>query len=78
MEWRKWKRGGTRRKRLIVLGLDGNLAQASTFNGRGPWWNAGASHMNAALPIACFRRSGLILLSEEVARQTALRAAKSL
>ena len=78
LEWRKWKRGRTRRKRLIALGLEGSVAQASAFNGRGPWWNAGASHMNAALPTACFRRLGLILLLEEVARQTALRAAKSL
>jgi len=78
MEWRKWKRGRTRRKRLLALGLDGNVAQASAFNGRGPWWNAGASHLNAALPTAYFRRLGLLLLVEEVARQTALRAAKSL
>lgn len=78
MEWRKWKRGRTRRKRLIALGLDGNVARASAFNGRGPWWNAGAPHLNAALPAACFRRLGLLLLNEEVVRQTALKAAKSL
>ena len=77
-EWRKWRRGRTRRKRLIALGLDGNVARVSAFNGRGPWWNAGASHMNAALPTSFFRRLGLILLSEEVIRQTALRTAKSL
>jgi len=34
--------------------------------------------MNAALPTAYFRRLGLLLLTEEMARQTALRAAKSL
>jgi RNA-directed DNA polymerase len=78
MEWRKWKRGRTRRKRLIALGLDGNVARASAFNGHGPWWNAGASHMHAVLPTSFFRRRGLVLLSEEVIRQTALRAAKSL
>jgi len=78
MEWRKWKRGKTRRKRLIALGLDGTVAQASAFNGRGPWWNAGASHLNLALPTAYFRRMGLVLLNEEVAWQTALRAARSL
>lgn len=78
IEWRKWKRGRTRRQRLIALGLDGNVARASAFNGHGPWWNAGASHMNTALPTAYFRRLGLILLTEEVVRQTALRAAKSL
>lgn len=78
LEWRKWKRGKTRRKRLIALGLAGNVAQASAFNGHGPWWNAGASHLNLALPTAYFRRLGLLLLNEEVIRQTALRAAKSL
>lgn len=78
MEWRKWKRGRTRRKRLIALGLDENVARTSAFNGHGPWWNAGASHMNLALPTAYFRRMGLLLLIEEVVRQTALRAAKSL
>jgi hypothetical protein len=54
------------------------VAQASAFNGHGPWWNAGASHLNLALPTAYFRRLGLLLLNEEVIRQTALRAAKSL
>ncbi len=78
MEWRKWKRGRTRRKRLIALGLAGNVARASAFNGRGPWWNAGASHLNAALPTAYFRKLGLLLLGEEVARQTALKTARSL
>jgi RNA-directed DNA polymerase len=77
LEWRKWKRGKTRCKRLIALGLDGNVARASAFNGHGPWWNAGASHLNAALPTAYFRRMGLLLLAEVVVWQTALRAAQS-
>lgn len=78
MEWRKWKRGRTRCKRLLALGLDGTVARASAFNGHGPWWNSDASHMNAALPTSYFRRLGLILLLEEVAWQTALRTARSL
>jgi RNA-directed DNA polymerase len=78
MEWRKWKRGRTRRKRLIALGLDGNVARASAFNGHGPWWNSAAPHLNATLPTSWFRRMGLILLKEEVDWQTALRAARSL
>lgn len=77
LEWRKWKRPRTRYKRLITLGLDRGRARDSAFNGRGPWWNAGASHMNAALPTAYFRKLGLILLVEEVNWQTALRAARS-
>ena len=78
MEWRKWKRPWTRMKRLIALGLDRERARASAFNGRGPWWNAGASHMNAALPTAYFRRMGLISLLEEVNWFTTLREQRSL
>ncbi|HEX5219466.1 MAG TPA: group II intron reverse transcriptase/maturase [Verrucomicrobiae bacterium] len=77
MEWRKWKRGRTRCKRLTTLGLDGKVARASAFNGHGPWWNSDASHLNAALPTAYFRRMGLLLLIEEVDWQTALKAARS-
>ncbi len=78
MEWRKWKRRRTRQRRLIALGLDRETARASAFNGHGPWWNAGASHLNAALPTSYFRKLGLILLTEEVNWQTALRTARSL
>jgi len=78
MEWRKWKRRRTRQRRLIALGLDRERARASAFNGRGPWRNSGASHMNAALPTTYFRKLGLILLSEQVDWQTALRTARSL
>jgi len=77
MEWRKWKRPWTRMKRLIALGLDRERARASAFNGRGPWWNAGASHMNAALPTCYFRKLGLISLMEEVNWQTLLRKERS-
>jgi RNA-directed DNA polymerase len=64
--WRKWKRPGTRMRRLIALGLDRESARASAFNGRGPWWNVGASHLNAALPTSYFRKLGLISLMDEV------------
>jgi RNA-directed DNA polymerase len=74
MEWRKWKRKRTRWKRLIALGLEREKARASAFNGRGPWWNSGAQHLNAALPTSYFRKRGLISLIEEVNWRTALRA----
>lgn len=77
MEWKKWKRPRTRQQRLLALGLDRERARASAFNGRGPWWNAGASHLNAALPTAYFRRLGLISLMDEVQWCTALRKARS-
>lgn len=77
LEWRKWKRPGTRMKRLIALGLERGRARASAFNGRGPWWNAGASHLNAALPTSYFRKLGLISLMEEVNWQALLRKERS-
>jgi RNA-directed DNA polymerase len=60
--WRQWKRPGTRQWKLRGLGLDAERAWRSAVNGRGPWWNAGASHMYLALPVAYFTRMGLISL----------------
>jgi RNA-directed DNA polymerase len=78
MEWRKWKKPRTRMRKLIALGLDRGRARESAFNGRGPWWNAGASHMNTALPTCYFRKMGLISLLEEVQWFTTLREQRSL
>lgn len=58
--WRQWKRPATRNKRLQARGLDGARAWKSASNGRGPWWNAGASHMNAAYPKRVFDQMGLV------------------
>jgi len=77
MEWRKWKKPRTRMRKLIALGLDRGRARESAFNGRGPWWSAGASHMNAVLPTAYFRRKGLISLLDEVLWFTTLREQRS-
>jgi len=60
--WRQWKRPRTRALRLRALGLDAERARLSGGNGRGPWWNAGAAHMNAAVPAAYFTRMGLLRL----------------
>ena len=57
--WRQWKRPRTRRKRLMQRGLDPERAWRSASNGRGPWWNAGASHMNDAYRAAFFAQLGL-------------------
>jgi RNA-directed DNA polymerase len=78
LEWRKWKRPRTRMRKLIALGLDRERAWLGAFNGRGPWWSAGATHMNAALPTAHFRKLGLISLLEEVQWLTVLREQRSL
>jgi len=63
--WRQWKRPRTRYHELRRRGLDEARARASAFNGRGPWWNAGASHMHAAVPTAVFRDLGLLSLLGE-------------
>ena len=60
--WRQWKRPATRNQRLQARGLDGTRAWKSASNGRGPWWNAGASHMNAAYPKRFFDTMGLVSL----------------
>jgi RNA-directed DNA polymerase len=67
-QWRQWKRGRTRIKELRKLGLEAERSRASAFNGRGPWWNAGASHMNAALPAKWFRQRELVFMLEIIQR----------
>jgi RNA-directed DNA polymerase len=63
--WRQWKRPRTRAQRLMQRGLDEARAWTSANNGRGPWWNAGASHMNDAFRKTFFDRLGLISLLEQ-------------
>jgi RNA-directed DNA polymerase len=58
--WRQWKTPRTRAKRLMERGLDQIRAYTSASNGHGPWWNAGASHMNAAVPVKWFTQQGLV------------------
>jgi RNA-directed DNA polymerase len=60
--WRQWKRPVHRARQLRQLGLDDDRARRSAGNGRGPWWNAGAPHLNAALPTAFFTYMGLASL----------------
>jgi len=60
--WRQWKRAATRFKRLVARGLATDRAHASASNGRGAWFNSGASHMHAAFPTKAFEKMGLINL----------------
>jgi RNA-directed DNA polymerase len=64
--WRQWKRVSTRAKGLMKRGLDEKRAWESATNGRGPWWNSGASHMNQAFPKRFFDRLGLVSLRDSV------------
>jgi RNA-directed DNA polymerase len=58
--WRQWKRPSTRLKRLMKAGLSEERASKSAYNGRKPWWNSGASHMNAAFPKRYFDKLELV------------------
>ena len=69
--WRQWKRARARVKRLIGRGLPEEQAHRSASNGRGPWWNAGAIHMNLAFPKAFFDRLGLVSLLDRHLRLAA-------
>jgi RNA-directed DNA polymerase len=60
--WRQWKRTYTRAKNLMKFGLQKDRALKSAMNGRGPWWNSGASHMNQCFPKSFFDRLGLVSL----------------
>ena len=60
--WRQWKRPFTRAKSLMRLGIAEQRAWVSAQNGRGAWWNVGASHMNQALSKKRFDRIGLVSL----------------
>lgn len=62
MLWRQWKRNHTRAARLIERGLPTERAWRSAGNGRGSWWNSGASHMNEAFPKSYFEHLGLVSL----------------
>jgi len=66
--WRQWKRPYTRAKNLMKAGLKEERAFRSAFNQRGPWWNSGASHMNAAFPKVFFDRLGLVSLLDTTRR----------
>src|SRR5882724_7804867 len=66
--WRQWKRPFTRAKELMKRGLDKLRAWQGACNGRGPWWNAKASHMNQAFPKLFFDRLDLVSLLDQIRR----------
>jgi group II intron reverse transcriptase/maturase len=70
--WRQWKTPKTRAGKMIERGIEQARAYASAYNGRGPWWNAGASHMNAAVPANWLKQQGLMSLLAEHRRFTSL------
>jgi RNA-directed DNA polymerase len=63
--WRQWKRPYTRARSLMKCGLGEERAWRSATNGRGPWWNSGASHMNRCFPKRFFDSLGLVSLLDQ-------------
>jgi hypothetical protein len=63
--WKQWKRPYARARNLMRRGLSGATAWRSATNGRGPWWNAGAAHMNKAFPKSYFDKLGLVSLMNQ-------------
>jgi RNA-directed DNA polymerase len=66
--WRQWPRPYARARNLMQRGLTKERAWRSATNGRGPWWNAGASHMHAAFAKSWFDNLGLVSLLDTVQR----------
>ena len=64
--WRRWKRVKARAKNLMKRGLAKERAWKLATNGRGPWWNAGASHMNETFPKRYFDELGLVTLINQL------------
>jgi len=64
--WRQWKRRYTRAKNLMKRGLSETRAWISASNGRGAWWNSGASHMNDAFRKSFFDSCGLVALLDHI------------
>ncbi len=66
--WRQWKRGHTRFRKLKRCGFDPERARQSAWNGRGPWFNSGVSHMNHAFPRKSFDAMHLLDLLRSLQR----------
>ena len=64
--WRQWKRPFARAQNLMKRGLGEKQSCKSATNGRGPWWNSGAAHMNLAFPKGFFDQLGLVSLLDQV------------
>ena len=66
--WRQFKRPWKRFQMLMKQGLSEERAARSAFNQRGPWFNAGSSHMNQAFSNRYFDQFGLISTLETLRR----------
>jgi RNA-directed DNA polymerase len=63
--WEPWRQPKTRYRKLVALGVDAARARKATATGRGAWWNAGASHMHAAVTNRLWAAWGLLSLLDQ-------------
>lgn len=61
--WKRWKRGTTRWRELVKLGVPPKMAGLGAL-GKSPWHMAATPVVNMALSNAYFRRQGLASLAE--------------
>jgi RNA-directed DNA polymerase len=64
--WQQAKRTYARFKLLRRQGIDEARSWTSVTNGRGPWWNSGASHMNQAFPKTYFQKLKLVSIEDRL------------
>jgi RNA-directed DNA polymerase len=64
--WEQWRKPKTRDRKLVALGVDADRARKATATGRGAWWNAGASHMHAAVTNRLLAEWGLLSLLDQL------------
>ena len=64
--WEQWRKPETRRRKLTALGVDATRARKAAATGLGAWWNAGASHLHAAVTIRLLTQWGLCGLLDQL------------
>lgn len=64
--WRQWKKPQTRYKKLRRRGVSEEESKRAMYNGRGAWWNSGASHMNVCYKNDYFDNLGLFSMLDFV------------
>ena len=64
--WEQWRKPKTCYRKLVALGVKAERARKATATGRGAWWNAGASHMHAAITNRLLAQWGLLSLLDQI------------
>ena len=64
--WEQWRKPKIRYRKLVALGVRAERARKATATGRRAWWNAGASHMHAAITNRLLAQWGLLSLLDQI------------